>query len=438
MTTTAHEPPNKGLNPESLQEGGLPTSYVPIDREGGYQPVPVALSEEALLPWGNVGFSSQGVYVNGILWGANLWIVPTRQIDYSFWNAGTGSWDDGYGNVASNPYNWLSGEGAAMVQALATWSAVANIRFVDAGDNNQSATLTFYNLDDADMGGALGLFNPPGTLGMGIGYFNWQGTGWEIDGNEQGDYGFITLIHEVGHGLGLAHPHDDGGGSPIYPGVTATFGDTGDYGLNQGIYTTMSYNDGLVYGGGDPNTLEYGYQATPMAFDIAAIQYLYGANWTHNTGNDTYFLPTANVSGTFYSCVWDAGGVDKISGAGATSGVTIDLNDATLNTATDGAGAGGYLSAASGVFGGFTIAKGVVIENADGSRFSDVITGNEFRNTISAGAGNDTVDGGAGDDLIYLGDGDDYVNITSTGNDTFFGGAGNDYIYGYSGNETAE
>jgi hypothetical protein len=39
------------------------------------------------------------------------------------------------------------------------------------------------------------------------------------------------LLHELGHALGLAHPHD-GGPAPdatLFPGVTAAFGDYGDY-----------------------------------------------------------------------------------------------------------------------------------------------------------------------------------------------------------------
>ena len=398
------------------------------------------LSTIALLPNSNAGVTGN-IYLDGILWGGNRWNTgASNQIDYSFWNSGTESFDDSRGvNFATNPYNWTVAEKTAMLQALDTWAAVADITFVDVGDNNANATFGFYNVDNSQLDSSLGRFQPPGTNGQGIGYFNWQGTGWDyINGNQQGDYGFVTMIHELGHGLGLAHPHDNGGGSSIFPGVTPFDDtDTGDFDLNQGIYTTMSYNDGLTASGGDPGTNYYGYQGTPMAFDIAAIQHLYGANMSYNTGNDTYFLPTVNASGTFYSCIWDAGGIDKISGAGASAGVDINLNDATLNI-TDGEGAGGYLSNAMGIFGGFTIANRVVIENADGSDFDDSIIGNEFNNNLIGGWGHDTLIGGTGNDSLYGGGHDDYHNGGDgndliagwNGNDTLIGGNGNDYLYG--------
>ena len=93
----------------------------------------------------------------------------------------------------------------------------------------------------------------------------------------------------------------------------------------------MSYNDGLVsndYSG----ILNYGYQGTPMAFDIAAIQYLYGANTSYNTGDNTYFLPTSNTSGTFYSCIWDAGGFDTISAANTYLASFFSVNIAFIFT----------------------------------------------------------------------------------------------------------
>ena len=31
---------------------------------------------------------------------------------------------------------------------------------------------------------------------------------------------YKVLIHEFGHGFGLQHPHDDGAGSTIMPGIS--------------------------------------------------------------------------------------------------------------------------------------------------------------------------------------------------------------------------
>ena len=393
------------------------------------------LSTISLLSTNSLGFTGN-TYLDGILWGGNRWNTGTSgQISYSFWNSGTESFDNSRGfNMDLLAYNWSSVGKASMVKALDTWETVADITFVNVGDNNANATFGFYVVNNSLD--AAGMFVPPGERGAGVGYFNWQNPGVDyINGNQPGDRLFTTLIHELGHGLGLAHPHDNGGGSSIYPGVTSRFGDTGDFGLNQGIYTTMSYNKGIT-AVDNHYSYQYGYQGTPMAFDIAAIQHLYGANMNHNTDDNTYYLPTINASGTSFSSIWDAGGTDKISGLGASSGVVINLNDATLNI-TDGAGAGGYLSRVKGIFGGFTIANSVIIENADGSNYNDVLVGNEFNNVLSGNSGNDTLLGLGGNDILAGGSGNDRLLGYSSGEeyDALIGGNGFDtFVLGNSSN----
>jgi serralysin len=54
-----------------------------------------------------------------------------------------------------------------------------------------------------------------------------------------------------------------------------------------------------------------------------------------------------------------------------------------------GPNAGGYISSVAGIYGGFTIANGVVIEDAIGGSGNDSITGNEADNYLSGGSGND-------------------------------------------------
>ena len=61
---------------------------------------------------------------------------------------------------------------------------------------------------------------------------------------------------------------------------------------------------------------------TPMVLDIAAVQYLYGANTHYHAGDDTY---TFNDANNYHETLWDAGGTDTIRYDGTISAL-IDLN----------------------------------------------------------------------------------------------------------------
>jgi serralysin len=323
--------------------------------------------------------------------------------------------------------SWSSSESAAIARAFQTWSNVANITFVEVSTAGE-AQLIERLASGSRLPGTLGEHGTPdsaangpeydgalllGDANRGYGYFNYEY--FASGGFNRGGYDMVTLIHELGHGLGLAHPHDDGGSSGLFPGVTyGNDSDLGSNGLNQGIYTIMSYNDGWAseqnpVGAG---LVKYGYSAGPMAFDIAAIQYLYGANSSAHGGDDVYVMPSANVGGTAWLCLWDTGGTDTIAYSGSDN-ARIDLRAATLDNSSSG---GGIPSYAKGIFGGFTIANGVEIENARSAKGNDVLTGNELNNSLSAGSGKDLLRGGGGDDRLAGG----------AGQDKMFGGAGSD------------
>ena len=369
------------------------------------------------------------IYIDGILWGGSY--VDAEPITYSFWD--DPELDNDFWDIASpdnravtsaggRPYVWNKQTKDSMELALKQWSNVANIEFEKNTDDDADADFGFLLVGNREFGGEeiLGLFGPPDTYGAGIGYFNYDAASWDDDGLPQGSMGFATLIHELGHGLGLAHPHDNGGDSPKYPGVVDS-SDTGRNALNQGVYTTMSYNDGL----NGNVSLSYGNQGTPMAFDIAAIQHLYGANMTYNSGDTTYRVPGQNQVGTYYSSIWDGGGTDTISAQGVSANTTINLNEAPLV----GANAGGYLSKAEGIDGGFTIANNVTIENAIGGTGDDVIVGNDADNTLDGNGGADVLLGQDGDDMLLGMAGADVLN-GGFGDDRLKGGKDRDELYG--------
>ena len=362
----------------------------------------------------NSGLGSAGAYsndyINGLVWGGGWSGTVYYTID----------------NGTYGGYGWNDYEETAIQNAVNAYNNVCGINIQYVAPGSSSVDIVFATLGNFELGsGVLGVHEvPDGTDSLGLGgaevcygLYNYDLFSSDTDSFDIGGYDYITLIHELGHGLGLAHPHDDGGSSSVYPGVTSSQGDYGDNNLNQGIYTTMSYNDGWQTQFGSHSSPGYGYQGTPMAFDIAALQELYGVNNSYQTGNNTYTLPTVNGDNqnTYWSCIWDAGGTDTISNSGSSIACTINLNAAPLT----GANAGGYVSWNSNIVGGFTIANGVVIENATGGSGNDTLTGNTANNTLDGGAGNDTMIGGAGDDIYIVDSSSDVVTESSgQGTDT--------------------
>jgi len=365
--------------------------------------------------------------LDSIDWGTQL---PSTHVTVYF--AKAGEVFDG-----NESLGWTQYEMDRAMAALQTWGAVTDLTFSITG-NPDAATFKLVTSTSDEF---LGFFGPPDTgSGSGIGVFATNGTGWnDTGGLEQGGYGFITLVHEFGHGLGLAHPHDNGGNSTIMAGVDGPFGSYGVFDLNQGVYTTMSYNDGwqlhpdAVQGFPIGFPTRYGYQGGPGAFDIAVVQEKYGADPARNAGNTVYTLPTVNAPGTFWTAIWDSGGIDTIVQAGSAAAL-IDLTAATLDYSPTGAG---VISFVDGVFGGFTIANGVVIENATGGGGDDIIVGNAANNVLIGNAGADSILGRDGNDTIEGGDGNDMIE-GGLGNDGLKGGIGADAITGGDGDDIVD
>jgi Ca2+-binding RTX toxin-like protein len=174
---------------------------------------------------------------------------------------------------------------------------------------------------------------------------------------------------------------------------------------------------------------------TPMLFDIAAIQYIYGANQTYHSGDDTYSFSDIT---TYHQTIWDGGGSDSIQYSGIFN-AEIDLRagfgSAIGRPVYVQSSAGTILNGVRNVW----IAYGVTIENGIGGSGNDKLTGSDANNSLNGGSGNDTLDGGAGNDSLDGGPGNDIL-YGGAGSDTFDWDAssrgGSDTIYGGTGNDT--
>jgi Ca2+-binding RTX toxin-like protein len=359
-----------------------------------------AMAIQGTVPGSGYGNPYVDSLITGYAWGQpNL--VSGGEIRVAF-GVGSIPGHDGEG------YPWLDFEQAAFHRVLDSFEAVCNVTFVSAS-SFADADIVWYSVDGSvyEKDSVLadhGL--PDGEQSQVIGRFRYDTPSWNY--LDPGGAGYSTILHEVLHGLGLDHPHldpaPDSPGHTAFPGVDDKF-DTGDHGLNQGIWTVMSYNRGW-----DPAdvSLYTGHAQTPMAFDVAALQAMYGVNTSHHTGDEVYHLGVDyDATGYGWFCIWDAGGDnDTISAAGMNTDAIIDLHAATLVEGDpDAGGRPSYYVTSDGIPAaahGYTIANGVVIENATGGHGNDQLLGNSAWNTLTGGAGADRLDGGDGfDTAVY-------------------------------------
>ena len=277
------------------------------------------------------------LYINALLsgdkWGGATGTGITLTYSFPWTSSGTATFSgpNGTGNYSSlNEPDAVTHSGLSTTEqsaarsALLSWSNVANITFAEVPDTSSNVgdirfawTSKSYPMSDGT--------EPWGWAGYPDSYWPSGGDVWISTLNSQtatsswatGEYNFESLMHELGHALGLKHPFDD---TPILP-----------TGQDSSQYTVMSYtehpnnlfrhvtaNTGGTYSFDYVNVVP----DTPMLYDMAAIQYLYGTNISYKAGNDVY---TYDPTTPFYRTIWDAGGLDTISVSNFTKGCIIDL-----------------------------------------------------------------------------------------------------------------
>jgi len=366
---------------------------------------------------GNTGTLTLDALLGGDKWGGAVGsgVTVTYSFPFSsgsavFSGPGGSSYSDLNEPHASEHYGFNTVQQAAATAALQAWANVANIKPVLVADTTTSVGDIRFAWTSATQtasggGGAWGWANYPDSFYPSGGDV-WVSTdpGGALGNNDWsvGSYNYMSLIHELGHALGLKHPFEDGA---VLDSAHANR-----------LYSLMAYTDA-------PHSLFVDVTQTsnsaswksytvvpnsPMLYDIAVMQYLYGANTSYHTGNDTY---TFDPSTPFLSTIWDAGGNDTISIANFSNGSVIDLQQGHYSSihipSNTGAGINWQTDPPVGTYDGtnnLAIAYGTVIENAIGGSGDDTLIGNSSSNRLQGNGGHNIIDGGAGTDTaVYTG-----------------------------------
>ena len=331
----------------------------------------------------------------------------------------------GYNGDNNEPagFQAVSASFQAMVRdALAQYASVANLTFTEVGPgaaSNISVART------SNLGSFNGYgYNPGPNQRNGDAWFA-SSTTQVGDTEVRGRGTWRLVMHELGHSLGLKHGHEAGG--PANTAMTVQHDDND--------YSIMSYRrtPGGATSGVAPET--FGNPQSLMMYDIAAVQAMYGANYSTQSGDSVYTWDPATgqelINGVaqvapganrIYATIWDGGGTDTYDLSNYTNGVSIDLTPGGSSTFSRDQLA--VVDAASGARASANIFNALLyngdtrslIENARGGSGNDVINGNDAANTligaagadsIAGGNGNDVLEGDAGDDVIVGGGGDD-------------------------------
>jgi len=292
---------------------------------------------------------------------------------------------------------------ASVTNALNYISSLVDVEFqlvtsgadINFGTNNQGSTSGGYAT------GANAAFT---TNGVNLLLNNTSASGAVNRNPQQGDYGWETLIHEVGHTLGLKHPgaYNAGGGVAAGPYLSAA----DDNRRN----TVMSYNDAVdMKNWTSIGNTGYAYSAinpsTYMPLDILALQFLYGKNTTGVSATDDA-KSLSNFQTTSFTSSWM--GLETLSSTD--EGLDVNLSNLNASNIVD-LRAGAFSSinikdaSYNALLGSGKSAQTFYNINNVGLSYDSSISnliGGQGRDVVYVSNKDVTIDGGGGDDKVYL------------------------------------
>ncbi len=374
--------------------------------------------------------------------------------------------------------------------ALAQVAAATGLTFTEITDTDTvHANIRISQTADQDAPSAYGNFASDTRAVAGDIWFGRTSQPY-YDLAFKGTWGFSTMMHEIGHALGLKHGHQDYTNLDLsfYFGTSPRFGsqsltpDKDGQAWSLMTYTPAPFTNSNFAGEKISQPQSY------MQYDLAALQYMYGANFNTNNTDTVYTFSTTTgemfINGVgqgapsgnkIFLTIWDGGGNDTIDASNYSGGVTIDLRPGEFSTVSQE-----QLVNSLAYQNGTAIAPGNIamsllynndsrslIENATGGAGNDIFVGNTANNVLDGGSGgSDTVVftnttgvtvilnntgadvlvnhdgetdtlrsienivGTAGNDILIGNTADNMLAGGSGGADVLSGGAGNDRLIG--------
>lgn len=327
---------------------------------------------------------------------------------------------------------------------------VANLFFREANGKNATIRIAMSDYLPVDKVNFAHAYLPREDLSGGDAWFNrtdFNDLVSDYDDVIIGTKAYYAFGHELAHALGLKHGHEKGGIANV---AMTSERDSMEFSI-------MTYRS---YVGAPPVSDTVGYQneeggfaQSLMMYDIAALQYIYGAKFSSGNNNDTNYQFSETTGEMFidglsqgvpktnriFRTIWDDGGYDRYEFGNYKTNLSVDMNpggwiDLDVGGNSQRAMLGKNKYARAHIFNAleYNGDSRSLIEDVIGGSGNDYIKGNRINNFITGGNGNDTIHGQDGADLL-LGENGRDVLYGDNGDDEIRGGASNDKLYGGNG-----